>query len=331
MSDFLNGKKILITGAGGFIGSHLAEALVSKGATLRAFVRYNSRNDPGLLTLLEKNTFSQIEVIPGDLRDLSALTEATSDIDCVVHLGAMISIPYSYLHPKEVVESNVLGTLNILLACRQNQVERLVHISSSEVYGTALEVPINENHALQGQSPYSASKIGADKLAESFHLTYGLPVVTIRPFNTYGPRQSTRAVIPGIITQALTQTNIKMGNLNTSRDFTFISDTVEGIISSIQTPEIEGKTLNLGSGTEIKIGDLAEKIIEFVGRPVKIIIDSDRIRPEKSEVNRLVSDNHFAYKSLGWNPKVNIDSGLQKTIEWYRENIHMHQNSQHMV
>ena len=331
MENFWKNKSVFVTGAGGFIGSHLVETLVEKGAQVRSFVRYNSRSDPGLLKLLAPGAISKIKVIRGDLRDLPALNESINGAEFVIHLGALISIPYSYSHPRDVVECNVIGTLNVLQACRQNNVKRLVHTSSSEVYGTALKVPIDETHPLQGQSPYSASKIGADKLVESFQLSYGLPAVTVRPFNTYGPRQSTRAVIPAIITQALTQSRIGLGNLDASRDFTYVSDTVEAILKATQVPDLEGKILNLGTGNEIRIGDLANEIIKMVGRKVEIVIDSDRLRPDNSEVQRLVSDNRQAVEYLDWKPKTNLNSGLLETIDWYKNNIDLFQANRYFI
>lgn len=314
-------KKVLVTGAGGFIGSHLVERLVADGAQVRAFVRYNSRADAGLLKLAGQELLSKIEIIGGDLRDDHAIREAVKGCQVVLHLGALISIPYSYYHPVEVAQTNLIGTLNMLMACRDLGVERLVHTSTSEVYGTARQTPISEAHPLQGQSPYSASKIGADKLAESFHLAFGLPVVTIRPFNTYGPRQSARAVIPTVITQALTKPVIKLGNVNTTRDFTYVQDTVNGFLLGAQVPGVEGKTINLGTGTEIRIGDLVQKIVKKVNRPVKIEVEAERLRPEASEVFRLISDNSQAREVLGWAPEVDLDGGLEKTIEWISQNI----------
>ncbi|MBI5965727.1 MAG: GDP-mannose 4,6-dehydratase [Chloroflexi bacterium] len=312
------GKHVLVTGAGGFIGSHLVETLVNQGAHVRAFVRYNSRNDPGLLKLLPADVLSNVEIIPGDLRDLTALQSAMRATGIVFHLGALIAIPYSYLHPAEVVEANIIGTLNILLAARDQGIERLVHTSSSEVYGTALRVPIDETHPLQGQSPYSASKIGADKLAESFYLSYGLPLVTLRPFNTFGPRQSARAVIPALITQAIRQSTIHLGNLDARRDFTYVSDTVAGFLQIAQTPGVEGQTINLGTGREIRIGDLVKLVLALVDHPVEVIIDPSRLRPEKSEVQRLISDNRLALQKLGWSPQVSFEDGLQKTFDWIK-------------
>jgi NAD dependent epimerase/dehydratase len=315
------GKSVLVTGAGGFIASHLVESLVLQGARVRAFVRYNSRGDPGLLALLPAERLAQVEIVAGDLRDLPAIQQAMSGVSHVFHLGALIAIPYSYVHPAEVVETNVMGTLNVLLAARQTGVERLVHTSTSEVYGTAQRVPIDESHPLQGQSPYSASKIGADKLAESFYRSYDLPVVTLRPFNTYGPRQSARAVIPTIIAQALTQDVVYLGNLDARRDLTYISDTIDGYLRVAQTPGVEGETFNLGTGVEVSIGDLAQKIIEIVGRPVSFAFDPQRLRPEKSEVQRLLSDNRLAFKRLGWQPKVDLRQGLLETIGWMRGHL----------
>ena len=322
-------KNVLVTGGGGFIGSHLVEQLVSKGAKVRAFVRYNSRADIGLLRMLPKDILAKIEIIAGDLRDTQAIRQVVEGCHVVFHLGALISIPYSYVHPAEVAEVNFVGTLNVLMACRDSKVERLVHTSTSEVYGTARHVPIDESHPLQGQSPYSASKIGADKLTESFYCAYGLPVVTVRPFNTYGPRQSARAVIPAVITQALTQSTIHLGNLETSRDFTYVDDTVAGFLRAAEAEEVEGRIINLGTGREIQIGELAQKIIGVIGRKVEIVTDSKRLRPERSEVNRLLSDNSEAKKSLGWEPRISMEDGLERTIVWIRDHIDLYRVGQY--
>jgi dTDP-glucose 4,6-dehydratase len=327
MGEYWQGRSVLVTGAGGFIASHLVEALVSFGAQVKAFVRYNSRNDPGLLRLLPPETFSQLEIVAGDLRDRSAVTEAMRGASHALHLGALIAIPYSYAHPAEVVETNVIGTLNVLMAARDCGVERLVHTSTSEVYGTALRTPIDEGHPLQGQSPYSASKIGADKLVESFYRSFDLPAVTIRPFNTYGPRQSARAVIPTIITQALTQEEVRLGNLDALRDFTYISDTVDGFLRVGEVPGVEGLTFNLGTGTEVSIEELAAIVIESIGRPVQIRIDETRVRPENSEVQRLLSDYTLARDILGWSPQVTLLQGLEKTITWVGEHLDLYRPS----
>ena len=321
MNRSWEGRAVLVTGAGGFIGSHLVQRLVHQGAAVRAFVRYTSRGDIGLLRMLTSEELALLTIESGDLRDAGAVSRAVEGMEIVFHLGASISIPYSYRHPVEVVETNVLGTLNVLLACKEQGIGRLVHVSSSEVYGTAREVPISENHALQGQSPYAATKIGADKLAESFTCAFGLPVVTIRPFNTYGPRQSARAVIPTIITQALTQGTVRLGRLDTSRDFTFVSDTVSGLECGAQAEGVEGMTFNLGTGTYIAVGELAQKIIGMIGRPVKIVVDPTRQRPEKSEVLRLVSDNRLAFERLAWQPNVELEDGLYQTVRWVADHL----------
>ena len=317
-------RRVLVTGAGGFIGSHLVERLLAEGARVRAFVRYNSRGDPGLLRMLSSQELARIELVAGDLQDDDAVRKAIQEIQVVFHLGAMISIPYSYRHPVEVARTNFIGTLNVLTASREFEVERLIHTSSSEVYGTALQIPMSEAHPLQGQSPYSASKIGADKLAESFSCAFELPVVTVRPFNTFGPRQSARAVIPTIITQALTKETIHLGNQDTKRDFTFVQDTVAGLVKAAEVPGIEGKVLNLGTGQEIAIGELARKIIQKIGRSVEITADPVRLRPVGSEVLRLLSDNTLARKTLGWAPEVSLEDGLDQTISWIKNHLDLY-------
>jgi dTDP-glucose 4,6-dehydratase len=327
MSDYWENKNVLVTGAGGFIASHLVEALHARAAKVRAFVRYNSRGDPGLLAQLPQTLFEDIEVYAGDLRDASAVRAAMEGIDLIFHLGALIAIPYSYVHPREVVETNVIGTLNVLMAGRELGIERLMHTSTSEVYGTARYVPMDEAHPLQGQSPYSASKIAADKLAESFYRSYDLPVVTMRPFNTYGPRQSARAVIPTIITQALTQPAISLGNLDARRDLTYVEDTVNGFMLAAETPRIEGRTFNLGSGSDISIGELAEMITGIIGERKEIHIDPSRMRPEKSEVQRLLSDHSRASEALQWQPQVSLTEGLTRTIHWIQSHLDLYRPS----
>ena len=320
MTDsFWNGKKVLVTGAGGFIGSQLTETLAQSGAAVRAFVRYNSRRDPGLLRLTDERLLREMEIIFGDIRDADAVTQAVRGCDLVFHLGALISIPYSYVHPREVAEVNWMGTLNVLTASRECGVGRVLHTSTSEVYGTALRVPIDEDHPLQGQSPYSASKIGADKMAESFYCAFQLPVVTVRPFNTYGPRQSARAVIPTIITQALALDEIHLGNLDTRRDFTFVSDTVRGFLCAAQAEQVEGETFNLGTGQEVTIRELLERIVKIVGRDVRVRVDDQRLRPEHSEVLRLLSNNEKARQRLHWQPEVSLEDGLEQTVKWIRQ------------
>lgn len=327
----LKGKQVLVTGAGGFIASHLVERLVSEGAQVRAFVRYNSRGDVGLLRLLPMDVFSKVDVIAGDLRDIEAIRAAMKDVDTVFHLGALIAIPYSYLHPREVVETNVMGTLNILMAARDLGTRRIVHTSTSEVYGTAQYVPIDEAHPLQGQSPYSASKIGADKLAESFYRSFNLPVVTIRPFNAYGPRQSARAVIPTIINQALTRDEVHLGSLDPSRDFTFVLDTVDGFIRGAQAEGVIGEEINLGNNATITIGELCERIFGILGKSPKIVTENRRIRPTKSEVLKLQASYQKAKSLIGWEPKVSLDEGLRQTIEWISLHLDHYQPDEYTV
>ncbi len=316
----LNDLPVLVTGAGGFIGSRLVEALCARGARVRAFVRYNSRADAGLLKTLPSEVLESVEIIMGDLRDEDALEKAAAGTALVFHLGALISIPYSYQHPVEVVQTNILGTLAVLQACRKSGA-RLIHTSTSEVYGTALRVPIDEQHPLQGQSPYSASKIGADKLVESYYRAFGVPAVTIRPFNTYGPGQSARAVIPTIITQALQAEEIHLGNLEARRDFTYLDDTVAAFVKAAETLGIDGETFNLGSGQEVSIRQLTEEILALTGSQARVVVDEERLRPEKSEVLRLLADNSKARRVLGWEPKVGLPEGLTQTIAWVRAHM----------
>ena len=282
-----NNREVLVTGAGGFIGSHLTERLASEGASVRAFVRYNSRGDIGLLSRLPPRTLSRLTIIAGDLRDVEAVRAAARGVDTIFHLGALIAIPYSYRHPREVIETNVMGTLNVLSAAREYGVRRVIHTSTSEVYGTAQYVPIDESHPLQGQSPYSASKIGADKVAESFYRSFELPVATLRPFNTYGPRQSARAVIPTIITQALTRDQIRLGSLKPMRDFTFIDDTVRGFLVAAAADGAVGQEINIGSGNCISVGDLARKIMVVVGRDLPLVTEEQLTRALECQVQRL--------------------------------------------
>jgi dTDP-glucose 4,6-dehydratase len=324
-------RSVLVTGAGGFIASHLVEQLVAEGAQVRAFIRYNSRGDAGLLRLLPMDVFSKVDVVAGDLRDAEAVRDAMKDVDTVFHLGALIAIPYSYHHPREVIDTNIMGTLNVLMAAHDLGTKRIVHTSTSEVYGTAQYVPIDERHPLQGQSPYSASKIGADRIVESFYRSFNLPAVTIRPFNTYGPRQSARAVIPTIITQALTRDEVHLGSLDPSRDFTFVLDTVDGFIRGAQTEGVFGEEINLGNDATITIGELCEKIFSVLGKTPKIVTENRRMRPEKSEVLKLQASYKKAQDMIGWQPNVTLEEGLRKTAEWISAHLDLYQPDQYTV
>lgn len=316
----LKGKKVLVTGGGGFIGSHLMEELVGIGAEVTALIHYNSRNDWGLLEFLPENVKHEIEIFLGDVQDTTSVKKAVKDIEVVFHLAALIGIPYSYIAPESYINTNIKGTLNVMQACLEEGVEKVVHTSTSEVYGTARYVPIDEKHPLQGQSPYSASKIGADKIAESYYLSFDLPMATIRPFNTFGPRQSARAVIPTIISQALSSGVIELGYLTPIRDMTYVKDTVNGFIKVAESPKSIGEVINIGNGTGITIGELSEKIISLIEIPdLKVSVDEKRIRPEKSEVMELICDNSKAKKLLGWAPKYSLEEGLRETVSWIKE------------
>ena len=317
----LAGKKVLVTGAGGFIGSHLSEELVKAGTSVRALVHYNSRNDWGLLEILPDGVKDSIEVIAGDIRDPFMVKSAVSGCDAVFHLASLIAIPYSYVAPASYVETNVTGAVNVMQAALECGVEKVVHTSTSEVYGTALYTPINEQHPLQGQSPYSASKIGADKIAESYFLSFGLKVATIRPFNTYGPRQSARAIIPTIITQALSREEIELGSLSPIRDLTFVRDTVDGFIKTAESEEATGKVINIGNGAGISMGDLAHNILGLLKVDKPIRTARQRIRPENSEVMKLICHNQKAADILGWEPAISLQEGLQETIAYFHEHI----------
>lgn len=325
------GRRVLVTGAGGFIGSHLVDELVGRSASVRAFVRYTSRSDDGFLSLVPPDVRNELDIVRGDLRDENAVAAAVQGMDTVFHLGSLIGIPYSYVHPREVVETNLTGTLNVLLAARSAGVERLVHTSTSEVYGTAVYVPIDEAHPLQGQSPYSASKIGADKLVESFRCSFGLPVITVRPFNTYGPRQSARAVIPTIITQALTSDVVKLGNLDPRRDFTFVTDLVEGFLAAADCDKALGEVVNLGSGKDVSVGELTDIIIGLVGRSVTVDSEGERRRPDDSEVQRLLASAVHARELMGWRAKVDLRTGLRSTIDWISSNLSLYEPGKYRI
>jgi len=328
----LKNKKVLVTGADGFIGSHLTEMLVETAGHVRALTYYNSFNSAGWLDSSPIRNTSNLEVIPGDIRDAGCVEAASEGVDIIFHLAALIAIPYSYRAPDSYIQTNIEGTLNVLKAARKTGA-RMIHTSTSEVYGTAQTVPISESHPLVGQSPYSASKIGADKMAESFHLSFDMPVVTVRPFNTYGPRQSARAVIPTIIQQCVqgNTSEIKLGSLTPTRDLTFVEDTCTGFLAAATLDKAIGETLNLGVGEEISIGDLAALIAKICGKDIKITEDTERLRPQNSEVERLVSDNSKAKSLLDWAPVHTLEDGLSKTIQWFKENPTSHDVSKFVV
>jgi len=312
-------KKVLVTGANGFIGSHLVEYLVEKGYKVRAFVLYNSFNSYGWLDSFSQKVLDKIEVFSGDIRDPNGVRVAMEGIDTVYHLAALIAIPYSYHSPDNYVDVNIKGTLNILQAARTLKTKRILITSTSEVYGTAQYVPIDEKHPFQGQSPYSATKIGADRIAESFYRSFNMPVTIVRPFNTYGPRQSARAIIPTIITQLLTgETKIKLGDLTPTRDLLFVKDTVAGFEAIANCQKAIGEEINIASQTEISMGNLAKKLIKIINPKAKIVIEKERLRPDKSEVRRLFGANGKIKKLTGWKPNHSLDKGLSETINWFK-------------
>lgn len=325
----LKDKTVLVTGADGFIGSHLVEALILEGAKVRAFINYNSFNSWGWIDNLEKQTLEQIEIFTGDVRDPNAVRLAMKDCKIVFHLAALISIPYSYHAPDHYVDTNIKGTLNILQASRDLSIEKTIVTSTSEVYGTAIYVPIDEKHPRQGQSPYSATKIGADSLAESFFKSFGLPLTIVRPFNTYGPRQSARAVIPTIITQLLAGVSeIKLGAVHPTRDLVYVKDTVRGFIEIAKSDCLNGQDVNIATCSEIKVGDLAQKIIDLINPLAKIIEDKDRLRPANSEVERLFGSNQKILSSTKWSPLFTLDEGLLETINWFsnKDNLKLYKH-----
>jgi NAD dependent epimerase/dehydratase len=314
-------KRVLVTGAGGFIGSHLVEALVREGAAVRALVQYNSRNDWGQLDRLTAQVRNEVEVITGNIRDAFFMNRITEGRETVFHLAALIPIPYSYVAPSEFVETNVQGTVNVLEAVRSRGVGRLLHTSTSETYGTARYTPIDEEHPLQGQSPYSASKIGADKMAESYWRSFETPVVTVRPFNTFGPRQSARAFLPTVLTQLLTSDVVRVGSLDPVRDMNYVENTVLGFLLAATAPGIEGMTVNLGSGRGVTMGDLLEMACTVTGKSPRIETEDARVRPENSEVMELVCDASRARERLGWEDRVGLEEGVKRTAEWIAEHL----------
>lgn len=314
--------KVLVTGADGFIGSHLVEELVKKGYQVRAFVYYNSFNTWGWLDTLPDEIMENVEIFQGDIRDPNGVWEAVNGVDAVFHLAALIAIPFSYHSPDTYVDTNIKGTLNVLQASRKSEIGRVLITSTSEVYGTAQYVPIDEKHPFQGQSPYSATKIGADRLAESFYRSFQLPVTIVRPFNTYGPRQSARAVIPTIITQLLAgKTEIKLGSLTPTRDFNYVKDTAHGFISIYESDKTVGEEINIATQKEISIGQMADELIKQINPNARVICDADRLRPEKSEVNRLLGCNEKILRLTNWKQQYSLEEGLRNTIEFLKNNL----------
>lgn len=321
-------KKVLVTGADGFIGSHLVELLIKKGYDVKAFAYYNSFNNWGWLEALSKDILNETEIFTGDIRDPNGVRMAMKGIDTVFHLAALIAIPFSYHSPDSYVDTNIKGTLNVLQAARDFDLERVLVTSTSEVYGTAQYVPIDEAHPFQGQSPYSATKIGADRLAESFYRSFSLPVTIVRPFNTYGPRQSARAVIPTIITQLLQgNKTIQLGALTPTRDFNYVKDTAAGFLAIAECSQTIGEELNIATGQEISIGDLANEIISQINPNATVLCDEQRLRPEKSEVNRLLGDNTKIKRLTSWKPVFTLQDGLKETIEWIRNHLEVYKTN----
>lgn len=317
------GKKVLVTGAGGFIGSHLCEALVGAGARVTAFMRYSSRSDWGNLEHLSADKRAALRVVSGNVEDAHFVLRAVEGHDVVFHLAALITIPHSYVAPSSYPRTNVEGTLNVLEAARSHRTPRVVHTSTSETYGTAQYTPIDEKHPLTAQSPYAASKIGADKIAESYFRAFGVPVATLRPFNTYGPRQSARGIVPSIVSQALAGKEVRVGNVGPVRDLTFVADTVRAFLAIATCDAAIGETVNAGSGTAVAIGELARKILAILGKDLPLVVDAERVRPESSEVHQLVCDARKAASLLGWSPGVSLEDGLAQTIAFVRDHPHL--------
>ncbi len=326
------GKTVVVTGAGGFIGSHLVERLVADGAHVRAMLRYTSRGQRGCLDSVAEPVLEHVTVTLGDVRDFDAVREVVRGADAVFHLAALIGIPYSYEHPQEVIDTNIIGTSNVLLAAKElGKLERVVLTSTSEVYGTALRVPMDEEHPLQAQSPYSATKIAGDALGLSFHRSFGLPVTIVRPFNAYGPRQSARAVIPAIISQAIAGGPLRLGTLDTTRDFTFVEDTAAAFAAIGSADAAVGKVVNAGSGREVSIRDVVAKVGELVGRELEVEGDEQRMRPAKSEVSRLLSDSSKAERLAGWRAETTLDEGLRRTAAWIGEHMDLYRPKEYAV
>jgi NAD dependent epimerase/dehydratase len=316
----LSGRPVLVTGAGGFIGGHLVAELVAQGAKVRALVRYNSRNERGTLDWLDPAITSQVDVVLGELRDIESVRGAVEGTEVVFHLAAMIAIPYSYVNPRDFFETNVLGSLNVAQAALDAGVGRVVQTSTSEVYGTARFIPITEDHPLEPGSPYAASKVGADKLFDAYHRSYDLPVVILRPFNTYGPHQSARAIIPTIVSQAFQSDTLRLGSLDPRRDLTYVSDTVAGFVAAAQAPDVVGTTVQLGTGYDVSVRDIVETVGDVLGKELTVETEPERVRPPSSEVGRLISDPSFAQEAMGWESRVDLREGLARTIAWIEAN-----------
>jgi NAD dependent epimerase/dehydratase len=327
----VEGRLVLVTGAGGFIGGHLAAALVRAGAKVRGFLRYNSRNDRGALAWFEPQVAREVEVILGDLRDAESVARAVEGSELVFHLAAQIAIPYSYINPRDFFETNVLGSLNVAQAALDRQVEHLIHASSSEVYGTAQSIPITEDHPLEAQSPYAASKVGADKLMDSYHRAYNLPVTVVRPFNTYGPHQSARAIVPTIISQALASDTLRLGSLEPRRDLTYVTDTTGGLIAAATEASTVGRTVQLGTGHDVSVRQIVDTVADLLGKELVVEQDAQRVRPPNSEVQRLLSSPALARELIGWEPRVTLRTGLAETIEWIASNADRYPTGQYVV
>jgi NAD dependent epimerase/dehydratase len=327
----LEGRSVVVTGAGGFIGGHVVERLVRDGARVRAMCRYNSRNERGTLDWLEPNVLAEVEVVLGELRDVESVAAAIEGSEVVLHLGAQIAIPYSYVNPRDFLEVNVLGTLNVAQAALRHGVQRMVHTSTSEVYGTAQSVPITEVHPLEPQSPYAASKVGADKLMDSYHRSFDLPVCVLRPFNTYGPRQSARAIIPTIISQALAGSTLRLGSLHPRRDLTYVEDTAAAFVAAATSEGAVGRTIQLGTNHDVSVGDLVDMVAEVLGRELTVETDPARVRPDKSEVERLISVPRLARELLDWEPTVDLREGLARTIDWIERNVHRYRVDHYVI
>jgi NAD dependent epimerase/dehydratase len=327
----LEGRSVAVTGAGGFIGGHVVERLVRDGARVRAMCRYNSRNERGTLDWIEPHVLAEVEVVLGELRDLESVAAAIEGTEVVLHLGAQIAIPYSYVNPRDFIEVNVLGTLNVAQAALRHEVQRIVHTSTSEVYGTAQSVPITETHPLEPQSPYAASKVAADKLMDSYHRSFDLPVCVVRPFNTYGPRQSARAIIPTIISQALAGSTLRLGSLHPRRDLTYVEDTAAAFVAAATSEHAVGRTIQLGTNHDVSVGDLVDMVAEVLGRELTVETDPLRVRPDKSEVERLISGPALARELLGWEPTVDLREGLARTIDWIERNLHRYRVDHYVI